>query len=207
MSLIEQVALVTGGTSGIGEAACHALADEDATVIATDKQLEAAKKFASSLPPTSANECEANFASFHNNNTGAILVTRTAGREMTHAGKLLPEGGAAIINISIMVAKSGWIAYGAYSAGKAGVVSLTKSAAQELAAHGIRCNAVLPVWTETAKSTPLPEHTKAEVLSIVPLRRPAQPMETAEAVKFLCSPKTSSYITGAAPEVTGGCKM
>ncbi|KAH6931599.1 hypothetical protein HPB50_025667 [Hyalomma asiaticum] len=253
MSLSGRLALVTGGANGIGEAVCHALADEGATVIVADKQLEAARSVAASLPGSAAHHAEyvdvgdsssveqlftnirstsalplsiaVNCAGILGrallidatdehfdeimkvNLRGTFLVTKAASHEMIRTGKALPEGGAAIVNISSMAAKSGWFGYGAYAASKAAVVSLTKSAAQELAAHGIRCNAVLPGWTETAMTAPLPEDMKAKFLEMIPLRRPGQPKEVAEAVKFLCSPSTSSYVTGVALEVSGGCNM
>ncbi|XP_065280067.1 (3R)-3-hydroxyacyl-CoA dehydrogenase-like [Dermacentor albipictus] len=138
---------------------------------------------------------------------GTFLVTRAAAREMMRSGNALPDGGAAIVNISSVAAKSGWSLGSAYSAAKAGVVALTKSAAQELAAHGIRCNAVLPGMVATPMTAPLTEEAKERVKSMTALRRPAQPSEIAEAVRFLCLPTASSFVTGAAMEVTGGLMM
>ncbi|KAH8023286.1 hypothetical protein HPB51_011729 [Rhipicephalus microplus] len=127
---------------------------------------------------------------------GTFLVTRAAAREMTRSENVLPEGGAAIVNISSVGAKT-----------VASVVALTKSAAQELAVHGIRCNAVLPGLTRTPMTDPLPEESKEEARSLTPLKRFAKPSEIAEAVKYLCSPSASSFVTGAAIEVTGGFLM
>ncbi|XP_037512534.1 estradiol 17-beta-dehydrogenase 8 [Rhipicephalus sanguineus] len=138
---------------------------------------------------------------------GAFLVTRGAGREMIRTGKELPEGGASIVNVSSIAAKGGWSEASAHAASKAGVIGLTKSSAQELAAHGIRCNAVLPGWTDTPMAAPLPDEQKAAVCAMSALKRAAHPREIAEAIKFLCSPTASSYITGAALEITGGLKM
>ncbi|KAL1441697.1 hypothetical protein MTO96_008415 [Rhipicephalus appendiculatus] len=253
MSLAGRLALVTGGASGIGEAVCHTLAAEGATVIVADRQLEPAKKVAASLPGDVAHRAEhvdvgdsssveQLFANIGSSSAlplsivvncagilarallvdstdehfdeimrvhlrGTFLITRAASREMIRVGKALPEGGAAIVNMASMAAKSGWFASGAYAAAKAGIVTLTKTAAQELAAHGIRCNAVLPGWTETAMTEPLPEEFKAKVISMTPLERVAQPKEVAEAVKFLCSPATSSFVTGVALEISGGLNM
>ncbi|XP_037516234.1 estradiol 17-beta-dehydrogenase 8 [Rhipicephalus sanguineus] len=253
MYLAGRLALVTGGASGIGEAVCHTLAGEGATVIVADKQLEPARKVAASLSGDAAHRAEyvdvgdsssveQLFAKIRSSSAlplsivvncagilarsllvdstdehfdeimrvhlkGTFLVTRAASREMIRVGKELPEGGAAIVNLASLAAKSGWFAYGAYAAAKAGVVTLTKTAAQELATHGIRVNAVLPGWTETAMTEPLTEEIKAKVLSMTALKRAAQPKEVAEAVKFLCSPATSSYVTGVALEITGGFNM
>ncbi|KAH7944818.1 hypothetical protein HPB49_000759 [Dermacentor silvarum] len=253
MPLTGRLALVTGGASGIGEAVCHTLADDGATVVVADKQLEVARKVAASLPGGvqhqaeyvdvgDSSSVEQLFGNIRSTSPlplsivvncagilgqallvdctdeffdevirvhlrGAFLVTRAASREMIRTGTALPEGGAAIVNISSLAAKTGSRACSAYAAAKAGVVSLTKSAAQELAAHGIRCNAVLPGWTETPMTASLREELKSAFCSLVPLKRTAQPREIAEAVKFLGSPASSSYVTGAALEITGGCNM
>ncbi|KAH6931601.1 hypothetical protein HPB50_025669 [Hyalomma asiaticum] len=234
MTLSGRLALVTGGASGIGKAVCHALAAEGATVVVADKQLEAASKVAGSLPveqlfssvrntsspplaivvncagiyiPAALVDCSDEMfdETTRVNLRGTFLVTRAAAREMMRT--TLPEGGAAIVNISSIGAKTGWPKSGAYCAAKAGVIALTKSAAQELGAHGIRCNALLPGMTVTPMTDPVPEEDKEGVRSSTPLKRFAQPSEIAEAVKFLCSPTASSFVTGAAVEVTGGFMM
>lgn len=135
---------------------------------------------------------------------GTFMVTRAASREMINARATLPEGGCAIVNVASILANSGYCAYAAYSASKAGVVALTKTAARELAAHGIRCNAVLPGVTDTAMMSSVPDDVKASVISALPLKRIAQPREIAEAVKFLCCPAAASFITGAALDVSAG---
>lgn len=138
---------------------------------------------------------------------GTFLVTREASRYMLRSGQSMPEGGAAIVNVASIFGKSGQENLAAYSASKGGVVALTKSAAQELAPHGIRCNAVLPGWTETPLTAHVPEDMRAEAIASTPLKRTAQPREIAEVIKFLCSPTSSSFVTGAALEVTGGWRM
>ncbi|XP_054920746.1 (3R)-3-hydroxyacyl-CoA dehydrogenase-like [Dermacentor andersoni] len=253
MTLCGRLALVTGGTSGIGEAICHALAAEGATVIVAGRRLDVARKVVQSLPGEAkhtalyldigdASSVEKLFNSIRHasalplsivvnsagihvavplvdctdelfddimriNLKGAFLVTRAAGREMIRTAKELHEGGASIVNISTIAAKGGWLNASAHAASKAGVIALTKSAAQELAEHGIRCNTVLPGWTDTPMTASLPDEQKAAVCSMAALKRAAHSREIAEAVKFLCSPTASSYVTGAALEVAGGLKM
>ncbi|KAH7944817.1 hypothetical protein HPB49_000758 [Dermacentor silvarum] len=245
MALSGRLALVTGGASGIGEAICRALADEGATVVVADKQLEAATKVAESLSGDAKHQAqyvdvgdsssvEQLFSGM--SSTSALplgIVVNSAGiyvpaplvdcsdetfdeiirvnlrplAEIMRSGNLLAQGGASIVNIASIAGKTGWPRGTAYCAAKAGVVALTKSAAQELAAHGIRCNALLPGLVATPMTAPLPEESKDVVLSLTPLKRSAQPREIAEAVKFLCSPTASSFVTGAAMEVTGGLMM
>ncbi|KAH7944809.1 hypothetical protein HPB49_000750 [Dermacentor silvarum] len=193
MSLSGRLALVTGGASGIGEAVCQVLAEDGAVVVVADKQLEAARKVAGSLPALILQ--------------GTFLVTREASRYMLRSGQPMPEGGASIVNVASIFGKTGQESCGAYAASKGGVVALTKSAAQELAAHGIRCNAVLPGWIETPMSAGAPEGWKDAAITLTPLGRTAQPREVAETIKFLCSPTSSSFVTGAAVEVSGGWRM
>ncbi|KAL1441688.1 hypothetical protein MTO96_008409 [Rhipicephalus appendiculatus] len=115
---------------------------------------------------------------------------------MIRLGKALTEGGAAIVNVASISAKGGGFGCSAYAASKAGVMALTKSVAQELANHGIRCNAVVPGWTDTPMTNVLPERHLNLLGSQTPLKRAAQPREIAEAIKFLCSPTASSFVNG-----------
>ncbi|KAH6931603.1 hypothetical protein HPB50_025671 [Hyalomma asiaticum] len=138
---------------------------------------------------------------------GTFLINRAAGREMARPEKATPEGGAAIVNVASISAKGGGFCCSAYAASKAGVVALTKSVAQELAVHGIRCNAVLPGWTDTPMTAPITEKHKDIAMSLSPIKRAAQPEEIAEVIKFLCSPTASSFVTGATVDVSGGMNM
>lgn len=138
---------------------------------------------------------------------GTFLVTRAAARHMVKAGKALPDGGAAIVNVASILAKCGWPDGAAYCASKAAVVAITKSAAQELATHGVRCNVVLPGMTETPMIAVVPEEIKVLAREATPLKRSAQPGEIAEAIKYLCLPAASSFVTGATLEVAGGYYM
>lgn len=248
MSLQGRLALVTGGASGIGRAACHVLASQGARVIVADRNVDGAKVVAEELPgPATHKEASldvANTESVENlfadikdteslpvsivvncagiaglspivdttdetfdrvirvNLKGTFLVTRAAARAMIASG--ITEG--AIVNIASILGKTGLSNSGAYAASKGGVVALTKTAAQELAPHGIRCNAVLPSLTQTAMADTLPEESQRMFCALTPMRRVGQPKEVAEAILFLCSPQ-SSYMTGAALEVTGGFSM
>ncbi|KAH7959620.1 hypothetical protein HPB49_012488 [Dermacentor silvarum] len=148
--------------------------------------------------------CECTDELFDDVIRGTFLVNRAAGRDMLRSGTSLPKGRAAIVNISSIGAKRCPSTSPAYSAAKSGVIALTKSAASELAEHGIRCNAVLPGWVDTPLMADADARFKAEAISNTPLKRTAQPWEIAEAIKFLCSPAASSFITGATLEVTGG---
>nr|XP_037273096.1 estradiol 17-beta-dehydrogenase 8-like [Rhipicephalus microplus] len=98
---------------------------------------------------------------------GTFLVTRAAARAMITSG--VKEG--VIVNVASVLAKTGLSGLVAYTVSKGGVVSLTKSVAQELAQHGIRCNAVLPSLTLTAMSDAQPEEPKRACIALTPLGR------------------------------------
>ncbi|XP_037561813.1 (3R)-3-hydroxyacyl-CoA dehydrogenase isoform X1 [Dermacentor silvarum] len=133
---------------------------------------------------------------------GTFLVTRAAARAMIATG--VTEG--VIVNIASIVGRIGCSGMAAYSASKGGVVALTKTVAQEMAPHGIRCNVVLPSLTKTPMADSLPEKTQKTCIALTPLQRAAEPEEVAEAILFLCSPN-SSFVTGVTLEVTGGLIM
>lgn len=131
---------------------------------------------------------------------GTFLMTREAARSMIASA--VPNG--VIVNVASIVAKTGIANFGAYAASKGAVVALTKSAAQELGPHGIRCNVVLPGPTRTPMTIAFSdENTDKDLPVSTFLGRIGQPEEIAEAIAFLCLPN-SSYVTGAAFEVTGG---
>ena len=93
-----------------------------------------------------------------------------------------------------------------YTAAKHGVLGLTKQAAQEYAAAGIRVNAVLPGQTETgpmrAYLDAMPDRGE-KMLRRLPMKRMATPLEIAQAVVWLCS-DDASYVNGDSLVVDGG---
>ena len=114
-------------------------------------------------------------------------------------------GGGAIVNMSSVAGLIGAAGAGVYVASKHGVLGLTKSAAIEYAAPGIRVNAVCPAVIETPmaeRAFEEPEVNK-RMLSLHPLGRFGKPMEVAEAVLCLCSDE-SSFTTGQYLGINGG---
>jgi len=124
-----------------------------------------------------------------------------------------PPGGA-IVNTSSVNGLGGAPGGALYSAAKAGVLSLTKSAAQEYATRGIRVNALVA----GAFRTPMLENVfevvgggtpegvaavEAQYTGLIPMRRIGRPQEAAEAAVWLCS-ESASYVTGHSMIVDGG---
>ncbi len=113
-----------------------------------------------------------------------------------------------IVNISSIAARNGGgPGSGAYSAAKAGVITLTKSLAKELAPHNVRVNAVNPGVIDTpfheVFSTP---QAMKDFAKMIPLGRVGQAIECAKVVVFLAS-DAASYIVGESIEVNGGQLM
>ncbi|HMK24125.1 MAG TPA: SDR family oxidoreductase [Terriglobales bacterium] len=136
------------------------------------------------------------------NVTGAILCAREAVKRMStkHGGR-----GGSIVNISSLAARTGsageWVHY---AASKGAIDTFTLGLAREVAAEGIRVNAVAPGLVETGIHAANGEPGRLERLKgTIPMGRPGKPEETAEAVVWLLSP-AASYVTGSILEVGGG---
>jgi NAD(P)-dependent dehydrogenase (short-subunit alcohol dehydrogenase family) len=111
------------------------------------------------------------------------------------------SGGGAIVNIASVNAFMAEPTLAAYCASKAGVVGLTRAAAMDHAADGIRVNAICPGLVDTPLARQEPDYLDATSLNF--FDRAAQPEEIAEVVVFLASER-ASFITGAAMCVDAG---
>ncbi len=121
------------------------------------------------------------------------------------------QGSGSVVNCSSLGGLIGGPERGVYHAAKHGVIGLTKSAAMEYAARGIRVNAICPGMIRTPMSDQMEAAGQGEVLKKmleqnVPMKREGRPEEIADAVLFLCSSK-ASYITGQSISVDGGFVM
>ncbi len=119
-------------------------------------------------------------------------------------GLMIARGYGRIVNVASTDAYRPKVKLPHYAAAKAGVVSLTKSIAEELAPQGVLVNAVSPgaIATETAKS----QGWLVERIPQIPVRRAAEPEDIAEVVLFLASPE-NRFIVGETVVANGGMLM
>ncbi|MFZ3572228.1 SDR family NAD(P)-dependent oxidoreductase [Streptomyces sp. BH097] len=108
-----------------------------------------------------------------------------------------------VVNFASMAGKDGNPNLSIYSASKAAVIALTKSAGKELATSGVLVNVIAPAVI----ATPMNDSTAADVLAhitgLIPMRRIGRPEEVAELVAFLASERVS-FSTGAVYDISGG---
>lgn len=132
--------------------------------------------------------------------TGAFYVIKHAARAMNHGGS--------IISIASLNARQPADGFAGYCAAKAGLVMLTEVAALELAAHGIRVNAISPGLVETPlvdalTSVPVIQN---DFTDNTPLARNGRPADIADAVLYLASDE-SSWVTGEVLNINGGAHL
>jgi len=111
-----------------------------------------------------------------------------------------------IVNLSSVTAQAGNAGQTNYTAAKAGIIGLTKSAAQELALRNITVNAIAPGFIDTDMTASLPEDVRGQYLQKIPGKKFGSSADIAAAVSFLASPE-SGYITGQVLGINGGLYM
>jgi NAD(P)-dependent dehydrogenase (short-subunit alcohol dehydrogenase family) len=215
------VALVTGGSRGIGKAIAERLGDDGFNVatlgrtsgdvqadVGDPNSVEAAfKEVRERFGPVlvlvnNAGERQDGLAIrmsaeqwesvIHTNLDGAFHCMRRALDDM------LTARWGRIVNISSVVAERANPGQANYGAAKAGMLSLTRTVAREMARKGITVNAVTPGVIETDMTTGVAD----KLLAGVPAGRMGQPEEVAHAVSFLCS-EGAAYVNGATLAVDG----
>lgn len=245
MTLKDQIAIVTGGGQGLGAAIGERLAQEGCQVIAADIKGTDYK-----VDVTNEAEVQALFdrvgrvdivvanaailiaepiAEADAEKWRAVMNVNLFGNFLTmkHACRVMkPQRSGSIIQINSKSGKQGSAANSAYAASKFGGIGLMQSVALEMAAHGIRCNAICPgnlldspLWTDPAqglfvqylKAGKVPgaktvEDLRQHYVNQVPMKRGCSYEDICNAVVFLAS-DASSYITGVALSVTGGQEM
>jgi NAD(P)-dependent dehydrogenase (short-subunit alcohol dehydrogenase family) len=227
-----KVASVTGAGSGIGKATVELFRSEGATVVGAD--LEGADVIADA---GSEDDVQALVERVVHEHDGLDIVFANAGISgglasifdqtpedwqeilrvnligpflaIKHAAPVMnANGGGSIICTASVAGLRAGAGGPAYSASKAGVISLVEIAATQLAGANIRVNAICPGLIETGMTRPFYEHARAagkedRLGHLNPLKRGGEPGEIAAAALFLASDE-SSYVNGHALVVDGG---
>ena len=134
------------------------------------------------------------------NLTASFRLARVAMRSM------MKKRWGRIVNITSVVGVTGNPGQANYVASKAGIIGLTKSLAQELAARSVTVNAVAPGFIATPMTDVLNDKQKEAILGRVPAGKLGSPDDIAAAVLYLAS-EEAGYVTGQTLHVNGGMAM
>jgi NAD(P)-dependent dehydrogenase (short-subunit alcohol dehydrogenase family) len=152
------------------------------------------------VKPTLIDQTEANFDAVMDINVKGVWLSMKY-----EIPQMLKRGGGAIVNCSSVAGVIGFPGIGIYSASKHAVIGLTKAAALEFSAQGIRINAVNPAVIDTEMVDRIAEGMnvkKDDLTAFHPIGRLGRVEEVAEAVLWLCSSK-ASFVTGHSLMVDG----
>ncbi|MCM1334047.1 MAG: 3-oxoacyl-[acyl-carrier-protein] reductase [Bacteroides sp.] len=122
---------------------------------------------------------------------GAVMMKQRSGR---------------VINLSSVAGLHGNAGQFNYSASKAAIIGMTKSAAKELGSRGINVNAVAPGFIRTPMTDALTDAQKEAILGAIAMKRYGEVDEIAGVISFLAG-KDASYVTGQVIEISGGLAM
>jgi len=149
--------------------------------------------------PVTHQTAESYAATFDTNVLGTLLSMKHELRVMQ------PQGTGSIVNVSSTTGHRGSPGASVYTASKHAVEGLTKAAALEAAAYGVRVNAVAPgpVDTELLTRFAGSDERRAALIGRVPFKRAGKAAEIADAIAFLASDR-AAFITGQIIDVNGG---
>lgn len=119
---------------------------------------------------------------------------------------MMKQRSGRIINMSSVAGLHGNAGQFNYSASKAAIIGMTKSAAKELGSRGINVNAIAPGFISTPMTDQLTDEQKKAILEMIAMKRYGSVEEIAGVASFLAG-KDSSYVTGQVIEISGGLSM
>lgn len=119
---------------------------------------------------------------------------------------MMKQRSGRIINMSSVAGLHGNAGQFNYSASKAAIIGMTKSAAKELGSRGINVNAIAPGFISTPMTDALSDEQKKAIFDMIAMKRYGSVEEIAGVASFLAG-KDSSYVTGQVIEISGGLSM
>ena len=219
-----RTALVTGGASGLGAATAARLRAEGlavttldvsgpADVVADVTDEAALRRTATEIGPVDVlinsagiigpNKPLVETAAEEWRRVFDVNVLGTVNTMRIFVPGMCERGWGRVVNFASMAGKDGNPNLSIYSASKAAVIGLTKSAGKELATTGVLVNAIAPAVIATPMNDSTAPDVLAHVTSLIPMKRVGRPEEVAELVVFLSSDRVSCS-TGAVYDISGG---
>ena len=219
-----RTALITGGSSGLGAAAATRLRADglsvttidiagDADILADITDVDALASVADQVGPVDVLVNSAGVVGpnkpLHETTPDEwrrvleVNVVGTVNTMRTFLPHMREQGWGRIVNIASMAGKDGNPNLSIYSASKAAVIALTKSAGKELATSGVLANVITPAVIATPMNDSTAPEVLAHITSLIPMRRVGRPEEVAELIAFLASDRVS-FSTGAVYDISGG---
>ena len=218
-----RTALITGGASGLGEASAERLRADGLRVITLDLAgadivadvtdeptlLEIADEIGpvdvlvNSAGVVGANKPILETTGEEWRRVFEVNVLGTVNTMRAFVPGMRDRGWGRVVNVASMAGKDGNPNLSIYSASKAAVIGLTKSAGKELATTGVLVNVIAPAVIATPMNDDTAPEVLAHITSLIPMKRVGRPEEVAELIAFLSSDRVS-FSTGAVYDISGG---